>query len=90
MADYTDPRKVILYPVSGDKAFRLMEMENKLVFVVDRSANKRTIANAVEDLYKVKVAKLNVVNTNRGLKKAYVQLAPEHSAEEIATRLGVL
>jgi len=30
------------------------------------------------------------VNAAKGIKKAYVQLAPEYSAEEIATRLGVL
>jgi large subunit ribosomal protein L23 len=91
MADETiEARRIILYPVSGEKAFRLMEMENKLVFAVIKTASKRTISKAVEELYNVKVAKLNVVNTPKGVKKAYVQLAPEHSAEDIATRLGVL
>jgi large subunit ribosomal protein L23 len=85
-----DARKVVLYPVSGEKAFRLMEMENKLVFAVAKTADRRTISRAVEELYNVKVAKLNIVNTNKGIKKAYVRLAPEHSAEDVATRLGVL
>ncbi len=67
-----------------------MELENKLVFIVDQFANKRTIAKCIEELYDVKVAKVNVMNTIHGTKKAYVQLAPEYSAEEIATRLGVL
>ncbi len=85
-----EARKIVLYPVSSEKVFRLMEMENKLVFVVEKTANKRAISRAVEDLYNIKVAKLNVVNTNKGIKKAYVQLTPEYSAEDIATRLGVL
>jgi large subunit ribosomal protein L23 len=89
-AEEMESRRVILYPISGDKAFRLMEFQNKLVFAVVKSASKRTVAKAVEDLYNVKVTKLNVVNTSKGVKKAYVQLAPEHSAEDIATRLGVL
>ncbi len=90
MAEGMDARAIVLYPVSGDKAFRLMEMQNKLVFVVARSANKRAISRAVQDLYNVKVSKLTVVNTAKGVKKAYVQLAPEYSAEDVATRLGVL
>lgn len=90
MGEPLESRSIVLYPISGDKAFRLMEMENKLVFAVEKTANKRAIARAIEDLYKVKVSKLNVVNSNRGVKKAYVQLAPEFSAEDIATRLGVL
>lgn len=90
MVEGMDSRSVVLYPVASEKVLRLMEMENKLVFVVAKTADKRTISKAVEDLYDVKVAKLNVVNAAKGLKKAYVQLAPEYSAEEIATRLGVL
>ena len=90
MAEHMDARAIVLYPVSGDKAFRLMEMQNKLVFVVAGTANKRAISRAVEDLYNVKVSKLTVVNTSKGAKKAYVQLAPEFSAEDVATRLGVL
>ena len=90
MAEGMDSRNVVLYPVASEKVLRLMEMENKLVFVVAKTADKRTISKAVEDLYDVKVAKLNVVNAAKGLKKAYVQLAAEYSAEEIATRLGVL
>jgi large subunit ribosomal protein L23 len=85
-----EARKVILYPVSGDKAFRRMELENKLVFMVEQSADKRTIAKAVEELYDVEVAKVNVVNTVNGTKKAYIQLTSNYSAEDIATRLGVL
>ncbi len=85
-----DSRSIVLYPVASEKVLRLMEMENKLVFVVAKAADKRTISRAVEELYDVKVAKLNVVNAAKGVKKAYVQLTPEYSAEEIATRLGVL
>ncbi|MGH8744201.1 MAG: 50S ribosomal protein L23, partial [Burkholderiales bacterium] len=37
---------VIKYPVSSEKAIRLMEAENKLVFVVDIRAGKPEIKKA--------------------------------------------
>lgn len=85
-----DPREVILYPLVSEKSIRLMESENKLTFIVSRDANKHKIKWAVEELYGVKVIKVNVVNTPKGKKKAYVKLSPEYSASEIASRIGVL
>jgi large subunit ribosomal protein L23 len=44
----------------------------KYVFIVDRLANKREIAQAVETIYKeknVKVTKVNTLHTKRKLKK---------------------
>jgi len=37
----------------------LVERENKLVFIVDIRADKKMIKNAVEQLYEVKVEKVN-------------------------------
>jgi len=33
--------EVIKYPLATEKSIRLMESENKLIFVVDRRATKR-------------------------------------------------
>ncbi|WP_461867063.1 50S ribosomal protein L23 [Thermococcus sp.] len=84
-----DPYKVIVRPVVTEKAVSLIETENKLTFIVDRRATKSDIKRAVEEIYNVKVAKVNVVITMRGEKKAYVKLAPEYSASEIAARIGL-
>ncbi len=73
----------------SEKSFMLAERENKLVFIVDRSANKPTIKRAVEEKYGVKVEKVWTMNTKHG-KKAIVKLAEGHSAEEILIRLGVI
>ena len=43
-----DPYSIIKYPLSTEKAVRQMEAENKLIFVVDRSATKSAIKWAVE------------------------------------------
>ncbi|GAB6102755.1 50S ribosomal protein L23 [Thermococcus atlanticus] len=84
-----DPYRVIVRPVVTEKAVSLIETENKLTFIVDRRATKSDIKRAVEEIYSVKVAKVNVVLTMRGEKKAYVKLAPEYNASEIAARIGL-
>jgi large subunit ribosomal protein L23 len=47
----------------------LVERENKLVFIVDIRADKKMIKNAVEQLYEVKVEKVNTLITPRGRRK---------------------
>ncbi|UCD26395.1 MAG: 50S ribosomal protein L23 [Candidatus Bathyarchaeota archaeon] len=85
-----DPYEVILYPVMTEVTSRLLEAENKLVFVVSRKATKRTIKLAVEELYDVVVQKVNVSITPRGEKKAFVRLHPDYKAVDIAIKLGVI
>ncbi len=80
---------VIKYPVSSEKAIRLMEAENKLVFVVDSRASKPDIKKAVEELFKAKVMRVNTLVTG-GEKRAYVRFAPESPAIDIATSLGLM
>ena len=47
--------QVIKYPLATEKSIRLMEAENKLIFVVDAKATRPDIKKAVEDVFKVKV-----------------------------------
>jgi large subunit ribosomal protein L23 len=80
----------IEYPLITEKSVGLIEKENKLVFVVDKSATKHDIKKAVEELYGVKVAAVNTMISMKGRKKAYVKLKPEFKASDIATKLKVL
>ncbi len=80
---------VVKYPVSSEKAIRLMESENKLVFVVDIKANKPDIKKAIEELYKAKVTNVNTLVIG-GQKRAYVRFAAESPAIDIATSLGLM
>jgi len=84
-----DPYSVIMRPDITEKSMKLVESENKLVFVVDRASNKGAVKRAVEELYGVSVDKVNIRITPKGLKKAYVKLGAEHRADEIATRIGI-
>lgn len=81
--------KVIKRPLITEKTFDLIERENKLVFIVDRLANKSQIKRAIEKIHKVKVIKVNTLITARGEKKAFVKLHPDNSAQDIAIDLGV-
>ena len=81
--------KIIKKPLITEKTFDLIEKENKLVFIVDRKANKNQIKKAIEKLHNVKVKKVNTMITSLGEKKAFVKLHPEHSAQDIAIDLGI-
>ena len=82
--------RAIKYPLSTEKSLRLMESENMLVFVVDRKATKKEIAQELERLFKVKVQNINLMTSPRGLKKAYITLSKETPALDVATQLGMM
>ena len=85
-----DPWKVLKYPHLAEKSMNMVEMENKLIFIVRRDSSKEKIREAVEKGFGVKVLAVNVTITRKGHKKAYVKLAPDYSAADIATRLGMI
>ncbi len=69
---------------------RLLETENKLVFMVNKNASKRDIKMAVEELYDVAVDQVNSTITSDGEKKAFVRLSSEYKATDVAIKLGIL
>jgi len=85
-----DPYKVVLYPIMTEVTSRILETENKLVFVVNSAATKADIKRAIEELYEVVVEKVNVAITPKGEKKAFVKLHPNYKAVDIAIKLGIL
>jgi large subunit ribosomal protein L23 len=84
-----EPLEVIIHPDVTEKSMKLIETENKLTFIVNRRATKREIAEAVEKLYEVKVLGVNTLVSPKGIKKAYVKLAPDFKADEVATNMGI-
>ncbi len=84
-----NPYDIIIHPDVTEKSIKLIETENKLVFIVSRTSTKLKIKNAAERLYDIKVSDVNTLITSKGIKKAYVKLTPQFKAEEIATRIGI-
>jgi ribosomal protein uL23 len=85
-----DPWTIIQYPLLTEKSLGKVETENKLVFIVRRSANKIQIRWAVERAFDVKVAQVRTQIDRKGRKKAFVKLTPEYRAVDIAMRFGML
>jgi large subunit ribosomal protein L23 len=82
--------EVISYPLMTESASLMVERDNKLIFVVNLKAEKSDVKHAVEELYEVKVSKVNLLITPQGEKKAFVKLTPEFKASDVAIKLGIL
>jgi large subunit ribosomal protein L23 len=85
-----DPYKVLRSPYMTEKSVGMIEKENKIVFIVDRKANKQQIKEAIEKLFEVKVDKINTLIDMDGNKKAFIKLKPEFKAIDVAVKLGVV
>jgi large subunit ribosomal protein L23 len=85
-----DPWKVLIYPHMTEKSVGLIERENKVVFIVDRKSDKSKIKAAFEQVFEVKVEKINTEVTADGKKKAYIKLKPENKAIDVAVKLGIV
>lgn len=56
-----DKFQIIKRPVVSEKSARLAS-DRKYTFEVDKNANKIQIKEAIEEIFEVKVAKVNVIN----------------------------
>jgi large subunit ribosomal protein L23 len=87
---------ILRKPVISEKAAKLAET-NAVAFEVAADATKTEIALAIETLYKVKVKKVNIVNTKgkvksfkgrtgtrNAVKKAYITLADNQKIDVMA------
>jgi large subunit ribosomal protein L23 len=85
-----EPHDVLLYPLMGEKATMLREKENTLTFIVNKDSGKKEIKEAAEKLLNVSVLAVRVIHTMDGKKKAHIRLDKKHSADEVASHMGVI
>nr|WDA99403.1 ribosomal protein L23 [Galdieria yellowstonensis] len=66
---------IIKSAIISDKTTKLL-LKNQYTFVVDKYSDKNLIRNAVENLFKVKVAKVNTLKEKYQLKrsKKYIEI----------------
>lgn len=83
-------QEVIKRPSGTEKSIRMMESENKLIFVVDIKATKQEIKQALEKTFKAKITRVTTHITPQGEKKAFVTFDKEIPAIDIATQLGLM
>ncbi|WP_139652455.1 50S ribosomal protein L23 [Raoultibacter phocaeensis] len=68
-----DPREVIIRPIISEHSYDMME-QNCYTFEVAKTANKVEIAQAIEAIFDVKVAKVNTLNVKAKPKRVRYQL----------------
>ena len=87
------PGEVLISPVVSEKSYHQIT-ENRYTFKVHKDAHKTQVRHAVEELFDVKVTRVNIVKvqpkpkrrgltkgTKKGWKKAIVQLKPGDTIE---------
>ncbi|XP_068942624.1 large ribosomal subunit protein uL23-like [Petaurus breviceps papuanus] len=85
-----DHYTIIKFPLTTESAMKKTEDNNTLVFIVDIKANKHQTKQAVKKLYDIDVANVNTLIRPDGEKKAYVRLAPDYRALDVANKIGII
>ena len=80
---------IILHPYITEKTFELVETQKKICFIVERTASKISIKNAIQTLYEQKALTINTSRTVYG-KKAFVEFESVDVARDLATKIGML
>ncbi|MDQ0360062.1 50S ribosomal protein L23 [Breznakia pachnodae] len=81
-------RDIIIRPIITEKTMTYMDNENKVTFEVSKGSNKTEVKLAVEEIFNVKVDKVNIMNvrpkakrmgkyegTTKAIRKAIVKVA---------------
>lgn len=81
-------RDIIIRPIITEKTMTYMDAENKITFEVVKGCNKTEVKKAIEEIFSVKVEKVNIMNvrpkakrmgkyvgTTKATRKAIVKLA---------------
>jgi len=79
----------MIKPITTEKAVKLIELENTLIFQTDRKARKEEIKKEVEEMFSVKVDKVRVLIRGNH-KNAYVRLNKKNPAIDVATKIGMI
>ncbi|GIY56200.1 60S ribosomal protein L23a [Caerostris darwini] len=85
-----DQWSTIKHPLTTESAMKKIEDNNTLVFIVHKRANKPQIRYAVKKLYNIDVQKVNTLIRPDGQKKAYVRLAADYDALDVANKIGII
>ena len=73
-----DAHSIIIRPIVSERSYDLME-QNKYTFEVARDANKYQIKDAIEELFSVKVDRVNTINVKP--KKKRVRYVAGHTRQ---------
>lgn len=81
---------IIKKVIVSEKATRMIEFDNKLVFQVDRKATKPIVKLLIENEFGKTVKSVNMVNSINGEKRAIVTFKDEGVASDLSSQLGLV
>jgi len=58
----SNARDIIIRPLITEKSMRLQDTDNKVTFEVRKGSNKTEVKIAIEEIFNVKVEKVNIMN----------------------------
>jgi len=79
----------IIKPITTEKTVKIIEIDNTLVFEVNRNLNKKEIKEEFEKMFDVKVINVRT-HIQKNKKIAYIKLDKKNPAIDIATKLGIM
>ena len=85
-----EPFDTLDFVLMTEKCVRLIESQNKLVFVVRRAARKKQIRKAVENAFQSPVSHVTTMIDQKGRKRAFVKFGQAGAAGDIAIKLGII
>ena len=62
-------RDIVIRPIITEKTMKYMDSENKVTFEVAKGSNKTEVKLAVEEIFNVKVDKVNIMNVRPKAKR---------------------
>ena len=85
-----DPYEILRFVLMTEKSVRMVEAQNKLVFIVDRRYDKKEIKQAAKEAFSSEIESVNTYIDQKGRKKAYIKFVKPGQAGDIAVRLGII
>ncbi len=83
-----DPREVIIRPVITERSFDEMENNNRYTFEVAKDSNKIEIAKAIQEIFGVRVVKVNTLNVKSKPKRLRYALGQTRTWKKAIVKLA--
>ncbi len=81
---------VLLYPIATEKAINMIERNNVITYIVDTRSSKGDIKREFEEVFKVKVEKVNTEMEPKNRKRAFIKIGAQSKASDIALKLKLV
>lgn len=84
----SNARDIIIRPLITEKTMKLQEVDNKFSFEVAKGANKTQVRQAIEEIFNVKVEKVNILNVRPKSKRVGKYLGTTSAVRKAVVKLA--